>query len=86
MGLYDVQIERKDKSQLGKKESNPSIIGRSGNPVLPSFPYPLPAFAGTGFAGIQCYRHSRGSGNPVLLPTLIEKLRKKFLFFLDEFI
>jgi hypothetical protein len=39
-----------------------------------------------GEAGIQCYRHSRGSGNPVLLPTLIEKLRKKFLFFLDEFI
>jgi hypothetical protein len=23
-----------------------------GNPSLPSFPHPLPAFAGTGFAGI----------------------------------
>ena len=24
---------------------------------------PVPAFAGTGFAGIHRYRHSRGSGN-----------------------
>jgi hypothetical protein len=62
---HEVQIERRDKSQPGKKEGKPSIWG---------------------VAGVQSYRHSRGSGNPVLLPTLIEKLRKKFLFFLVEFI